>query len=134
MVEDKEQLEKEIIQVIEQNKDICFIDEIFLVYAGVGKTTFYAKKLNKSNDIKSSLEINRLRVKREMKQNWRKKDAPPALQMGMYKLIGTDEERKRLSQTFIELSGDKENPISSVQLDPEQYKELMKEQESIDDC
>ena len=126
--------EKEILEVIEKNEDICFITEIFIIYSGCCRDTFYNHGLDKFDTIKSALEENRAKIKKKMRGNWQKKYASPALQIAAYKLMGTDEERKRLSQTYIELTGQNDGPIKTVTLDPEKYADIRKRMLEEDDC
>ena len=108
----KEQYEKEILAIIAEYPDICFIQEIFCEYSGCCSATFYNFELEKLESIKSALEQNRTNIKREMRGNWKKKNAGPALQVSAYKLMGNDDERKRLSQQYTELSTKDDKPIS----------------------
>ena len=112
MAKPTEQYEKEILAVVENNKDICFACEIFLNYGGCSERTFYEHKLHESQGIKGLLEQHRSAKKSKMRQNWEKDTAAPGLQVSVYKLMGTDDERKRLSQTYTELSGPGGKPVS----------------------
>jgi len=123
----KDTYEKEIVDVIINNVDICFIQEIFLCWAGCSSSTFYEYGLEKSEYIKAVLDKNRTVIKQEMRGNWKKKDAGPALQMGAYKLMGDDEERKKLSQTFIETTGPKGGPIQYSDMTTEEIDQRLKE-------
>jgi hypothetical protein len=120
LAEKTKQYEKEILKVIKDNPDMCFIREIFCEYSGCCSSTFYEHGLEKSEHIKSALEENRTKIKKEMRGNWKKKDASPALQIGAYKLMGTEDERKKLSQTFIESSGPGGGPIKYADMTEEE--------------
>ena len=104
-------VEKEIVDIITKDIDVSNVCEIFCKYSGISKATFYHYGLDKSDIIKNTLEKNKTAIKKEMQQNWRKSDAAPALQMGALKLMGTDRERKCLSQTYIEHTGKDQGPI-----------------------
>lgn len=119
--------EKEILKVIKKDPDICFIREIFCVYSGCSVQTFYTHELDKLDTIKEVLEKNRTNIKKEMQQNWRKEGAAPALQIGALKLMGTDNERKKLSQTFIESAGPNGGPIPYSDMTEEAIDKRLKE-------
>ena len=90
-----EELEKQALEAIEKYK-LFFIEDI-VSYLPCNKTTFYEHKLNESNAIKDALTKVKTEIKVSMRSKWYKSDNP-TLQMGLMKLIGTDEERKKLSQ------------------------------------
>jgi len=89
------ELEKQAIEAIEKYK-LFFIEDI-VSYLPCNKTTFYEHKLNESNAIKEALTKVKTDIKVSMRSKWYKSENP-TLQMGLMKLIGTDEERKKLSQ------------------------------------
>ena len=127
MAKSKEQYEKEIIEHIKKDKDICFISEIFIEYSGCSRQTFYHLGLDKSDKIGNIIESNRTSIKKEMRGNWKKKEANAALQASAYKLMGTDEERKRLSQTYTELTGKGGGPIKYSDMSEEELDKKIKE-------
>ena len=90
-----EELEKQALEAIEKYK-LFFIEDI-VSYLPCNKTTFYEHKLNESNAIKDALTKVKTEIKVSMRSKWYKSDNA-TLQMGLMKLIGTDEERKKLSQ------------------------------------
>jgi hypothetical protein len=96
------QYEDEILNVVKNNPQVLRITEIFLKYSGISRETFYNHDLDKSDRIKNALEHNRTVAKNKLVQNWQKKNAPASLQIGAYKLLGSEDERRRLSQTFID--------------------------------
>ena len=114
MAKKTEQYEKEILAVIKKHPDICFIREIFCEYAGCCRDTFYDHGLDKSDRIKNALEENRIAIVREMRGNWKKKDAAPALQMGAMKLMGTEDVLRRLSTQHTELSTSDGQPLVTL--------------------
>ncbi len=91
-------LEKKALEAIEKHK-LFFIEDI-VAFLPCGKVTFYEHKLNELNSIKDALEKNRVEVKSAMRSKWYKSDAP-ALQIALYKLIGTDEEADRINSQHI---------------------------------
>ena len=76
----------------------------------IAKPTFYdyfKVDSNEFNDIKEKLDANRVSTKVKMRKKWQDSDAP-ALQIGLMKLIATEEEAHRLNGTKQEhkLSGE----------------------------
>jgi len=63
----------------------------------VCRKTFYDVGLNKDDDIVDLLNANKVKKKAELRQNWGSDDAAPILQIALYKLIGTKEEREILN-------------------------------------
>ena len=108
-----EQYKKEIIKILEDNKDLVFIEHIFIKYSGCTKKTFYEHKLHECSEIKELLENNCTNAKQKMIEYWKKPDAGPALQVGAYKLMSrhNDADRRALSQTYIEHTGKDQGPI-----------------------
>ena len=91
-----EQYENDIVECIKKH-NIFTIEMIFTFYSGISRSQFYELSLNKSDTIKNTLDDNKNRTKHSMLSKWYKSDNA-TLQMGLMKLIGTDEERKKLSQ------------------------------------
>ena len=92
--------EKEIIEVIKKN-NLFVINDIFAFYSGCVRETFYKRKLNLSDNIKKAIDDNKIKTKQSMKNKWFKSDNA-TLQMGLMKLLGSDEEAHRLNGTKTE--------------------------------
>jgi hypothetical protein len=92
---DKERVIKEVFEVIEREK-LCFFDEIQL-FVAPKTSTLYEWDLHNSEDIKAALNKNKIAAKVQLKRNWQKETAAPALQVAVYKLMADDEEYARLS-------------------------------------
>jgi hypothetical protein len=82
------------LEVIKEKK-LIWIEEIFAFVPFV-RSTFYAKKLDKSDTIKKALEDNRIEMKAVMRVKWLVSDNP-TLQLALYRLIATPEEFERLN-------------------------------------
>ncbi len=83
------------------NNNLIFIEDI-IANVGISKTTFYQYfKVGgeESNELKRMLDKNRIDQKVRMRKKWFDSDAP-ALQMGLYKLLSTEEELIRLSNQY----------------------------------
>lgn len=105
-----EELKAKSLDVIEKNK-LFFIEDV-IAYLPCGRTYFYdTVQLNKDADILALLEKNRIEIKVSMRKKWFASDHP-ALQLGLYKLIGSDAEADRLgNKQKLEHSGDPSAPL-----------------------
>ncbi len=97
MAYDTKELYQKALTAIEENK-LFFVEDV-AAYLGIVKSTFYdhfKEGSNESNAIKEQLEKNKITVKVSLRSKWYKSDAP-ALQLALYKIIGTEEEAHRLN-------------------------------------
>ena len=102
-------LKKQALAAIEKHK-LYFIEDV-VAFLPCGKTAFYEHFSNETNDrkeIDELLERNRIEVKTSMRSKWYKSEAP-ALQLSLYKLIATTDERNALSMSKVDVTsgGDK---------------------------
>lgn len=89
-------LEKQCIETIIENS-IIFEDEIF-VFTEISPSLFYQAQLDKSAAIKDAIDINRAKLKRDLRLKWF--DSTNAtLNAALYKLVCNDEERRLLSSS-----------------------------------
>lgn len=82
---------------VSEKQNLVFIEDV-CANIGISKETYYRHFPLGSDGydfIKAILEKNKIKLKVSMRKKWFQSDAP-ALQIGLYKLIGTDEERTRL--------------------------------------
>jgi len=114
--------EKEIIESIKKN-NIFTGNMIFTFYSGISRAQYFELKLNESDYIKNALDDNKNRTKHSMLSRWYKSENA-TLQMGLMKLISTDEELKKLSMQTIESKNDNIN--NNIELTPERAKEVKK--------
>jgi hypothetical protein len=89
-----EKLEQQAMTEITERK-LVYISEL-ICYLPCDKTTFYAHKLNESNDIKEALEANRIDLKLKIRQKLLESDNPIAL-IASYKLFAEPSELERLN-------------------------------------
>ena len=85
---------------------LYFIEDV-VAYLPCAKPTFYEHFPNESDDYKSIVELleeNRINDKVSMRKKWKDSDNA-TLQMGLMKLLSTDEERRRLAMEYREHSG-----------------------------
>ena len=106
MAYDTDILKEKAIKAIKEHR-LFFIEDV-VAYLPCDKTTFYRHfdtESNEYNDIKELLEENRINVKVSMRSKWYKSNNP-TLQMGLMKLLATDNERRRLAMEYKEHSGE----------------------------
>lgn len=97
MAFDKDKIYDQALEAIGNNK-LYFIEDV-VAYIPCGKDTFYRFfpiDSDEYDNIKEALDTNRINTKVRMRKKWEESDAP-ALQMGLMKLISTDEEAHRLN-------------------------------------
>lgn len=99
----KKQRIQDALKAIKDNK-LFFVTDIPPLI-GISTARFYQLKLEKVEAIKDALEKNRVEIKSSLRNKWYKSDNP-TLQIGLYKLLGTEEEYQRLSNTKIEVNGE----------------------------
>lgn len=98
-------LEAQSIEAINKHK-LFFIEDV-VAFIPCSKETFYNHRLHESDGIKAALAQQRIEVKVSMRSKWYR-SSNAALQMGLMKLIASDEERKRLSQQYTDITTDGE--------------------------
>ena len=104
MAYDKNKIFKDAKKMAE-SKNLFFIEDIISLLP-CDKTTFYRffdTKSNEYNELKAILENNKVKTKSAIRAKLFKSEKSAEL-IALYKLIGTEEERKRLSMSYIELS------------------------------
>jgi uncharacterized protein involved in type VI secretion and phage assembly len=89
-----EDLERIAIEAIEKHK-LFFTDDV-MAYLPCARSTFYHKGLDKSDAIKDAINKNRVLAKVDLRKEWRFSNNA-ALQIGLYKLLATEDELQRLS-------------------------------------
>jgi hypothetical protein len=98
------------IKIFEQAKEMIvkhklfFLDDI-IAFLPISSSTFYAWEMEKSEELKELLNLNRVELKVSMRSKWYKSNAP-ALQMALMKLIATPDELKKLSMTYQDVTSD----------------------------
>jgi len=94
MAYDKDELEIQALEAIEKHK--LFFAEDVIAYLPCSSATYYNHKLEQLESIKTALQNNKITTKVSMRSKWYKSDNA-TLQMGLMKLIGTEEEAHRLN-------------------------------------
>ncbi|MGN0192619.1 MAG: hypothetical protein ACI4CY_03735 [Candidatus Gastranaerophilaceae bacterium] len=96
-------LVKECLRLIEENR-LLFVSDL-IVLLPFSKTTFYVYGLDKSEEVKEAFENNKTVVKQELRSKWYN-SSTPALQIALYKILATPEERRSMSNTCKEAKND----------------------------
>ena len=109
MAYDRNKLEQQALEAIEKHK-LFFIADV-VSYLPCSSSTFYDLELEKSEAIKAALTKVKTEIKVSMRSKWYKSENP-TLQMGLMKLISTDEELRKLSMNVQQLEGG-DNPIKT---------------------
>lgn len=87
-------LEKECLELIIEH-NIIFMDEIF-IFTEAAPSVFFESGLQDSPAIKDAIDINRAKLKRDLRLKWF--DSTNAtLNAALYKLICTEDEKRALS-------------------------------------
>lgn len=92
----------ESLKVIDKYK-IVFITDI-MAYVPFSKALFYKKGLDKVEAIKVAIVENKVLIKAGLRQKWYK-GSNAITQLALYKLIGTETERKAISNAQVEVKG-----------------------------
>lgn len=90
------------IKIITENK-VIFIEDLCILL-GISKTAFYdyfKLKSDDYNELKALIDKNKVEIKSSMRNKWYKSTAP-ALQLALYKLICSEDERKMLQMSYTE--------------------------------
>lgn len=105
MAYDKDKLYNDILAKIKLNPDVYFIEDIVSLLP-CSKTTFYEFfpiDSDEMNNIKDSLDQNRVSTKLKLRKRLAEGDKAAEI-LALYKLIGTESERKALSQNYTDLT------------------------------
>ena len=123
-------------KIFEQAKELTVKHKLFFIEDIVAmlpcsKPTFYEMfplESNELNELKDLIDTNRISIKVGLRKKWNDSDAP-ALQLSLYKLICTNEERKNLSMTHNDVTTNGENmnkpAISTDHLTVDEIKQLL---------
>jgi hypothetical protein len=99
---------KQSLEAITKHK-LIFIEEI-ISFVTFSKQTFYTHGLDEVDELKEALNKNRVEIKKDLRDKWYKSDNP-TVQIALYKLTGSDEERKLLSTNYNEHTIKTEQPL-----------------------
>lgn len=103
---------KKIKKILEEEKIFTFKD-IFVFYKGCSKSTAYLYELDKSDDIKEALEMNKRRGCQSLVDKWIDSENP-TLQIAAFKIICEPEERKAISSNYTDVTSKGEQMNSNL--------------------
>jgi len=105
MAYDKDKIFNQLVSNIEADENITsFLDASETV--APSRETLIEWELHKSDTIKSLIDRNKIKVKQSLRNQWKKEGASPTLQLALYKILATNDERKALAMEYREHSGD----------------------------
>jgi hypothetical protein len=128
MAYNTKKLKEMAIESIDKHK-LFFIEDV-ITYLPCSKPCFYDHfpvDSNDFNELNDKLHINRMNVKVSLRNKWYKSENA-TLQMALMKLIVNDDERRRLSTTFMETKQHHVTPDLS-NFTTEEIKELLRSDE-----
>lgn len=120
-------LEQECLQIVIENS-ITFTDEIF-IFSEIVPSVFYEAKLQDSVLIKDAIEINRAKLKRDLRLKWFE-STNATLNAALYKLVCTEEEKRALSAS----AASKTQPANDICTQEEYLKSLKEMGEIIENA
>ena len=88
---------------------LLFINDL-IARLPFSKSTFYVYGLDKSDAIKDAIESNRTMIKQKLRAKWYE-STTPTLQIALYKILATPEERKAMSSSSKEAKTDGMLPL-----------------------
>ena len=96
------------LQLISDYK-ILFISDLIALLP-FSKSTFYVYGLDKSDEVKDAIENNKTMIKQKLRAKWYE-SSTPTLQIALYKILATSEERKAMSSSSKEAKTDGMLPL-----------------------
>lgn len=113
MAYNRDKIYKQALEAAEAN-NLFWIEDI-VAWLPCDKTTFYRffpTESNEYNNIKEILDQNKVKTKSEIRKKLFKSDKASEL-LALYRLIATEEEHKRLNQSYIDHTskGDRVNNL-----------------------
>jgi hypothetical protein len=105
----KEDLIKKSLAAIKKHK-LIFMQEV-ASYLPCSRRTFYDQELHKLHTIEEALENNKISTKSKLRKKWETGNNP-ALNLALYRLCSTDEEKEKIAPTTNhKIGGDSKNPV-----------------------
>ncbi len=120
-------MEKECLALVIENS-MVFMDEIF-IFSEIMPSVFYNAGLQDSVILKDAIDINRAKLKRDLRLKWYE-SANATLNAALYKLVCTEEEKRSLSAS----SASKNQQGNDICTQEEYLKSLKEMGESIENA
>lgn len=115
MAYDKEKIKKQLLANVEADENISTFEDAASTVTP-SRQTLYDWEFDKLDNLKSLIENNKRKVKQNLRKQWAKETASATLQLALYKLLATDEEKKSLSMEYREHSGEIKLPSLQVEI------------------
>jgi len=106
---------------VAKEKKLYFISDV-TAYLPIDYTTFWKWGYNKNNELKEILEDNRIFTKVDLRNRWAESNNA-TLNIALYKLIASDEERRVLADREIVIESETDIPKDIDKLTPQQVDE-----------
>lgn len=119
MAHDKQKIYEQAKELTVKHK-LFFVEDIIAMLP-CSRSTFYEFYPDGSDELdilKELIDTNRISIKVGLRKKWNDSDAP-ALQLSLYKLICSNEERKNLSMTHNDITSDGEKLTIKVKVQGE---------------
>ena len=120
-------MEKECLALVIENS-MVFMDEIF-IFSEIIPSDFYNAGLQDSVILKDAIDINRAKLKRDLRLKWYE-STNATLNAALYKLVCTEEEKRSLSAS----SASKNQQGNDICTQEEYLKSLKEMGESIENA
>ncbi len=105
MAYNKEKIKKELLANVEADEHISTFEDAAATVKP-SRQTLYDWEFDKLDKLKSLIENNKRQVKHNLRKQWAKETASPTLQLALYKILATNEERRALQMEYREHSGE----------------------------
>lgn len=122
MAYDTDELERAALDAITKHKLKSF-NEI-PPFIGISERTFYNHELHKLQSIKEAIQDSKVRLAVTLRKKWLMSENS-TLQMGLMKLVCSDEDLKRLSTNFSKTDGN--HNINVTSLSEEQLNKIIEQ-------
>lgn len=126
-------LHNRAVQLINDKKLLFFTDVFTLL--GISSSTFYEhfpKDSKEYNEIEKLLQKNKSEIKVSLRSKWYQSNNP-ALQITLMKLVATPEERKLMSQSYVDIESGGEKLKPSINLDEMSVEALLELKKAMGD-
>jgi AcrR family transcriptional regulator len=122
----------EVVEKIKKDSSITFIEDV-CVELNISRTTFYSYFPSDSEDykkIKEAIDQNKYIQKKEIRKMWKIDANDRQGRLYLYKLLGNNEDRQKLSMQHIKHEGgtnDSVTVVADTKEDAEEIQEMLKE-------
>lgn len=133
MAYNTENLKERAIRLI-NDKKLLFVTDVFTLL-GISSSTFYEhfpKDSKHYNDIESLLQTNKSEIKVSLRSKWYQSNNP-ALQITLMKLVATSEERKLMSQSYVDIESGGERVKPTINFDGLSIEALLELRDAINE-